>query len=342
MNGSRVSCRRPTADAASVEQRAMRMVETRVRPLRAVLGGCLVLLAGAPVVSAQAWLPPRGEAALTLGYARLWNTEQVNYLGESVFPGNTVWNTIALDLSYGVTDRFAVRLGVPFMISKYDGAYPHPPLGGVTPDDDGRWHSSFQDFTSDLRYRVTDGSWVVTPMVGFAVPTHHYLSYGRSAVGSDLVVGRFGVAVGRLLDPLLPDAYLQIHYMYAIPERVLGISHTSSNLDVELGYLLGSALNVRVMGFWKSTYGGWRLPVDFPPMTSADFLHHDQLESTDYFRLGGAVGYSITNAIDLNLYGYATVTARSDTNMKSFGVAITYSASPAQLLRKKRAAQKGQ
>jgi hypothetical protein len=176
-------------------------------------------------------------------------------------------------------------------------------------------------------------------MVGLVVPTHSYVSYGRNAVGSDLVVGRFGVAVGRLLDPLLPDAYLQVHYMYAIPEKVLGISHNSSNLDVELGYLVGPALNLRVVGFWKDTYGGWRLPIDFPPETSLDFLHHDQLESTDYFRLGGAVGYSITNAVDVNLYGYATITAKSDANMKSLGVAVTYAASPAQLIRKKRAAQ---
>jgi hypothetical protein len=305
---------------------------------RAALGGCLALLAAAAPVRAQAWLPPRGEAGATLGYARLWDTEQINYQGKGVFPGDTVWNAVALDLSYGVTDRFAVHVGVPFMISKYDGAYPHPPLGGVTPHDDGSWHSTFQDFTADLRYRLTGGSWAVTPMVGLVVPTHDYPSYGRSAVGSDLVVGRFGVAVGRLLDPLLPDAYLQVHYMYAIPEKVLGISHDSSNLEVDLGYLLGPALSLQVMGFWKETYGGWRLPVDFPPMTSLDFLHHDQLERTQYFRLGGSVAYMITSAMDLNFFFYSTVAARNDGNMTGLGVAFTFSASPAQLIRKRRAA----
>jgi hypothetical protein len=49
------------------------------------------------------------------------------------------------------------------------------------------------------------------------------------------------------------------------------------------------------------------------------------------------VAYSLTNALDINLFGYSTVSARSDVNMKSLGIALTWSASPAQLIRKKRA-----
>jgi hypothetical protein len=303
----------------------------------AVLEGGTVLLAGAATVSGQAWLPPKGEAAVTLGYSRMWATTHLNYQGDSVSPGDMIWNNVGVDLSYGVTDRFAVRLGVPLVASKYDGAFPHPPVGGISAQDDGKYHSRFQDIATELRYRVPAGSFAITPFVGLAVPTHDYPTFGHGAAGRGLVEGRFGVSVGRLLDPVLPDAYLQVRYTYAIPEKVIGISHNASQLGFDLGYLVGSSLTLRAIGGWQKTHGGWRTPVDLPPPTSPDFVHHDQLTRTEYFRLGGAVAYSITSAIDLNLYGYSTVTARSDVNMKALGVAFTWSASPAQLIRKKRA-----
>jgi hypothetical protein len=305
--------------------------------MNVILGG-LAWLTGTTAATAQAWLPPQGEAALTLGYNRMWATTHLDYQGNSVSPGDMIWNNVGLDVSYGVTDRFAVRMGVPFVISKYDGNFPHPPLAGVTAQDDGNYHCRFQDLTSELRFRVTTGSVAVTPFASLIVPTHDYPTYGHGAAGRGLVEGRFGVTAGRLLDPLLPDAYLQVRYTYGIPEKVLGISHNSSNLGFDLGYLVGSSLTVRALGAWQKTYGGWRAPIDFPPRTSADNLHHDQLLRAEYFRLGGAIAYSITSAIDINLYGYSTITGKNDVNMNSLGFAFTYSASPAQLIRKKRAA----
>src|SRR5262245_65732442 len=101
---------------------------------RAVLGGG-ALLAGATTASAQAWLPPKGEAAVTLGYSRIWATTHIDYQGNDVGPGDMIWNNVAVDLSYGVTNRFAVRLGVPFVTSKYDGASPHPVIGCIAAQD---------------------------------------------------------------------------------------------------------------------------------------------------------------------------------------------------------------
>jgi hypothetical protein len=314
------------------------MCGSRTFVLQAVMGFALAL-GGAASAAAQAWLPPRGEGALTLGYTRMWATHHLDYRGNPNSPGDMIWNNIGLDLSYGVTDRLAVRVNLPFVISKYDGAFPHPIIAGVSAEDDGEWHSRFQDVATEVRFRVTSGSLALTPFAGLVAPTHSYPSYGHGAAGKNLVEGRFGVTAGRLLDPLLPNAYLQVRYMYAVPEKVLGISHNSSNLGVDLGYLLGSSLTLRVLGAWQKTHGGWRAQVDFPARTSPDFLHHDQVQRTEYFRLGGAVAYSVTSALDVNLYGYSTVSAKSDINMKSLGVALTWSASPAQLIRRGRAAE---
>jgi hypothetical protein len=304
-----------------------------------VLGLGLVMVGGAASAAAQAWLPPRGEASVTLGYSRMWATGHLNHTGAFLSPGDMIWNNIGLDLSYGISDRLAVRVGLPFVISKYDGAFPHPPLAGVTAEDEGDWHSRFQDVTTELRYRITPGSLAITPFVGVVIPTHDYPFYGHGAVGRKLVEGRFGVTAGRLLDPVLPDAYLQVRYMLAVPEKVLGISHNSSNLGIDLGYLLGSSLTVRAIGMWQWTHGGWKVPIDWPAFNDPDYLVHDQVQRAEYFRLGGSVAYSITNALDVNLYGYSTISGKNDVNMKSLGVALTWSASPAQLIRRGRAAE---
>jgi len=312
---------------------------SRTLALRAMLGGGLACLAGATTATAQAWLPPRGEAAVSLGYSRMWATEHIDYQGNPLSPGDMIWNNVGLDLSYGLAERFALRVNLPYVISKYDGAFPHPPIGGVAAQDDGDWHGTFQDVTTELRYRVPAGSFAITPFVGLVVPTHSYPRYGHGAPGRQLVEGRFGVAAGRLLDPLLPDAYLQVRYTYAVPEQPLGISHNSSNLGVDLGYLVGPALTLRAIAAWQKTHGGWDVPIDWPARTSPAYLAHDQVNRTDYFRLGGGVAYSITNAIDVNLYGYSTISAKNDVNMKALGLALTWSASPAQLIRKGRAAE---
>ncbi len=107
-------------------------------------------------------------------------------------------------------------------------------------------------------------------------------------------------------------------------------------LAVETGYLLGPAFTVRFIGSWQKAHGGWRVPIDFPPLTSPQFQVHDQLNRTDYLRLGGGVSYSLTGSVDVNVYGYGTVWGRNDVNMRAFGASLTWSASPAQLIKKRR------
>jgi hypothetical protein len=303
----------------------------------------LLALAGMALAAAgnaraqQAWVPPKGEASLSLGFARNFASEHVDYLGNALSPGDMIWNNVATDLSYSVTDRLAVRVTPPpLVISKYEGAFPHPPVAGRTNLDDGAWHSTFQDFRGEVRFRATKGSLVVTPFAALIVPSHSYEYYGHPAAGRDLVEGQVGVVAGRLLDPLLPNAYVQVRYLYGIPEKALGISHDRSQLSFDVGYLIGSAFSVRFLGIWQVSHGGWRVPIDWPARTSPEFQVHDQLQPADYLQLGGAVSYALTGSVDVNLFGYATTYARSYVDMKGLGLSLTYSASPAQLIRKKR------
>ena len=99
-----------------------------MRVSRASVFGTLLLavltLAAAGTASAQAWLPPKGEAAFSLGWSRTWADHHIGYDGVIASPGDMIWNNAVSDLSYGVTDRLAVRVNIPFVTSKYVGTRP--------------------------------------------------------------------------------------------------------------------------------------------------------------------------------------------------------------------------
>ena len=300
----------------------------------------LLMLAAAGTVSAQAWLPPKGEAAFSLGWSRTWADHHLNYLGANVSPGDMIWNNAVSDLSYGVTDRLAVRVNIPFVTSKYVGAAPHPARPGLPPLDTGSWHSAFTDFRAEVRFKATTGALAVTPVVALVVPSHWYESMGHSAFGNNAVEGQFGVNVGRVLDPVLPNAYLQARYVYAVPEEWAGIRPTRSNVIFDLGYFVTGSLTVSVVGAYTKTHAGWRATVDFPPPTSPDFYNHDRLTKHDYFRFGGGASYALTGSIDVGLNYYTTLWARSDVNMSGFALSFTYGFSPAQVIKRNRDASR--
>jgi hypothetical protein len=297
---------------------------------------CALVLTFAANATAQAWVPPKGEASLSLGYAYVSASTHLDYRGNPVSPGDMMWHNAVSELGYGITNRLAARVSLPFVISKYHGQFPHRILPGRENLDDGSWHETFQDFLIETRFRATTGSLAITPSAGLIVPSHDYEYYGHGAAGRKLVEAQFAVAAGRLLDPILPSAYAQVRYMFAVPEKVLGISHNRSQLSFDVGYLLGPAFTVRMLGQWQRTHGGWKQPIDFPAPTSPSFQVHDQLSRSDYLRLGGGMSYSLTGSIDVNVFGYGTTSARSDVNMRGFGLSFTYSASPSQLIKKSR------
>jgi putative exporter of polyketide antibiotics len=124
--------------------------------------------------------------------------------------------------------------------------------------------------------------------------------------------------------------------MYAVPEKVWGISHNRSQVSFEAGYLLGAAFTIRALGSWGTSHGGWRQPIDWAGRTSIEMHSHDQLARTENFRLGGGISYSLTASMDVNVFGFGTVSGKNDVTTRGAGLSFTWSASPAQLIKKKR------
>ena len=95
------------------------------------------------------------------------------------------------------------------------GLFPH-----LLPIDNGDYHGALQDLHVGFRYNVRAHPFMLTPFLAVAFPSYHYEHFAHSAVGTDLWEVQIGMNVGKRFAPLLPNAFLQMRYSYAMVQRV--------------------------------------------------------------------------------------------------------------------------
>ena len=243
------------------------------------------------LVSAQAWLSPKGEGTVSLSYQDMLVTR---HMYEDSVPhdvGHVLAHSLTLDVDYSLADNLAVRVAIPFVDARYYGAKPHQ-----LPEDNGLYHSTFQDFTTDVRYNVTKRHLVVTPFFRAVVPSNSYTYFGHSAAGRDLREYHLGTNLGRSLGPILPRAFLQAQYSYAFVERVLGFAPNRSNAEFQLGDFLSHRLSVLATGQGMYTHSGVDLNFNLfhAGLPSDQWIHHDQISKARLFDLGGGTSFAVT------------------------------------------------
>lgn len=258
------------------------------RPAR-VLYSFLVITS---CLSAQAWLLPQGEGTVSLSYQNLYVHDHAFSLGDAHDVGHILSHALFLDVDYSLTDRLAVRFAVPYVVGKYYGPRPHQ-----LPLDDGTYHSTFQDFTFDVRYNVSRRPVVFTPYFRAVIPSNNYPYFAHSAAGRDLREYHLGANFGRRLDPILPKAYLQARYSYAFVERVLGIAPNRSNAEFQLGYFLTPRLSLLGMGQWMYTHSGVEIDWNLfhGGLVGDQWIHHDQIAKSSLLDQGGGFAYAVTS-----------------------------------------------
>jgi hypothetical protein len=302
----------------------------------------MLLVLPAHSVLAQAWLPPQGEGSISLLYQDVLIKDHY-FTTTPIDRGHIQGNTLLADLTYGVTDRFAVTVSIPWVTSAYTGNFPHPLasdlLAGVSPAranpiDNGTYHSTFQDFHFDVRYNVTKRGVVLTPFVGSIVPSHDYAYFAHAAAGRDLSEIQVGFFASKLLDSLVPGLFVQGRYSYGFTEQVLDISHNRSNMDFEVGYFVAPRLRVLALTTGQVTHGGIDLAppacqtCPIPPLPALLLAHHDQISRDNLLNLGGGVSYALGERIDLFGSMIHTVAARNGHAIDqglSFGLSWSFS-----------------
>lgn len=286
----------------------------------------------APPAAAQAWLAPRGEASFSLGYSNVFVKDHFYDSGQRFDHGRVYSHTVSPVLGYAVTDRLTLSLGVPpLVMARYSGVNPH-----ALPIDDGRYKPALQDLSAELRFSVLRQPIAITPFVAGSVPSHHYEYLGHSAIGRDEWNAQVGVNAGWRMDPLLPDAYLHARYTYTFAQKIIGISHDASNVDVELGYFVTPALTVRGLSAWQIGHGGLGLGTG-QLKAPLNFLHHDQVTNVHSFNIGAGAAYALTRNLDLFGGWFKTLSGRNGHAVNrglSLGFSVNFS--PAQLVRRMR------
>ncbi len=251
---------------------------------------CAVLLIPG-LVSAQAWLLPKGEGTVSFSYQNLYVTDHAYENSDAHDIGHILAHALTLDVDYSLTDKLAVRVAVPFIDSRYYGTKPHQ-----LPTDDGTYHSTFQDFTTDVRYNLTKRRVVLTPFFRAVVPSNSYTYFAHSAAGRDLREYHFGANAGRRLNPWIPRAYVQAQYSYALVERVLGIAPNRSNYEFQLGYFLTRRFSLLATGQGMYTHSGVNLDFNLfhAGLPTDQWTHHDQIAKASLFDFGGGTSFALS------------------------------------------------
>lgn len=285
----------------------------------AALAG-FALAAGPAPASAQAWVPAQGEGAVSVLYQDLFVRDHFLAGGGRLDRGHIRSNNLLFDLTYGLTDELTVTVAAPFVRARYSGTFPHP-----TAQDNGEAHSGFQDLRFAARYKLFDGPVTITPFVGTTMPSHGYEYFAHAAYGTRVRELEVGSYVARMLGARLPGVFVQARYAYAFTQRIAGVDHDRSSLDLEVGYFVRPALRVFVLGTGQKTHGGidtpdagWRaMPADLAP-------HHDRIARLEMLDVGGGAQYSLTKSIDV--FG-SFVTSLAGRNSHALARGITVGAS---------------
>jgi hypothetical protein len=276
--------------------------------------GAVITLAGlavapllAPRANAQAWVPEKGTGDISVAYQNFYTAEHSLGDGSRVNSGKVRVNGMVQALDFGLTDKLALSVSLPYGWGKYAGPVPHQ-----LPIDDGNYHGTAQDWNLSLRYNVRTRPLQVTPFFRIVIPSHHYEHFAHSAVGSQLHEAQFGVAVGRRLSPFLLNAYFQARYSFSFTaERLASVRPLRSRFDGEFGYLLTRRLAVRGLLLTLFSHNGYNFPQDYPPAlrvpSNERWVHHDQVSQVNSVNVGGGVSFEL--APNWSLYSSVIRTA---------------------------------
>jgi len=253
---------------------------------------------------AQAWLPAKGEGNVSVLFSNTLSTR--HYLPDVAYDrGHIDANTMLFDVTYGVSDRMAVTVGLPMVTSRYRGSFPHRPITL----DDGNWHTSAQDFRLNVRYNAFRGPVHITPFIGSYLPANDYEYFAHAAPGRQLKEMATGVSAGRLFAEL--GLVLQGQYAFNFSQGALDYSRRFSTASVESAYFLTTRLRLMASASGRIGHTGIDLPVNGALLTPDQFLHHDQISRESFFNVGGGTAITLTDTTDLFVAYSRTVTGRN-------------------------------
>ena len=249
---------------------------------------------------AQAFLPAKGEGSVGFSFQDISSQGHLLSNGSRLSAFQSRSLTQVFDVEYGLTNRIALSAQLAYVNSKYTGK--EAPLNPQPRElDDGKYHGTPQDFRLDVRYNILRKPLFVTPFAAAIVPSHRYGVIGEAAPGRKLREFLMGAYAGRLLNPILPRAYLHGAYSYSFVEREFaGVSLNRSNLDLQVGHALTRSASANFLWRRQWTHGGLSFDEIFAPsQLSVIFVNHDRLTRANFQHVSAGASYSLPRQVDL-------------------------------------------
>ena len=88
---------------------------------RLLFASAIAVLLSPASASAQAFTPPPRVGSVTLSWQWVDNTGHILTDGTFIPGGESVTTSVLAEVDYGVTERFAATVGVPFIFARYTG-----------------------------------------------------------------------------------------------------------------------------------------------------------------------------------------------------------------------------
>jgi hypothetical protein len=244
-------------------------------------------------------VPGKGHGDVAIALQNLFIEEHTISDGTRNKVGTITTNSAFLNFDYGLTDRLAVTVGIPFKSSKYVGPRPHNPANlyddhGQYFIDDGDFHAGWQDLSVSLRYAWVRKKWMVTPYITTGTPLRDYTTFGHAAVGTGQWRVEAGVSAGRQFSGVFRNLYFVGGIGYAWMQPVdRTVNHAT--LSAELGWFISPTLSVHANLSRQKTFNGFEFPQDFPNQKDDHYFYHDMNLRNDYLNAGIGIDWQATD-----------------------------------------------
>ena len=293
---------------------------------RTVLSVATLVLVVPAYSRAQAILPEKGEGSVSMLFTNSLATK--HYLPTTAFDrGHIDANSLLVDFTFGLSDRVAVSVSLPFVATRYRGGSPHLLENGQRALlDDGSWHVTPQDLRFGVRYNLIQRGVVITPFVGTVTPSHRYDFFAHASPGRATKEILAGVSAARVFTG--SGIFVQGRYALGVGERILGSRPRHSEGQVEIGYFLTDS--VRLVGIASGRYGHTGIDITTSARSTLpweQYYNHDRIAREHALNTGGGVSLTLSDSIDVFASVLTTVAARNSHGMKyslTAGVSWTF------------------
>jgi hypothetical protein len=259
-------------------------------------------------------VPARGTGTMGVSVQHITITERDLTIVRQEF-GEITLRAAYFELDYGLTDRLALDVTLPYKSNRYVGDQPHDPRlllddHGEEFLDDGQYHSNWGDFGVNLRWLWRSDPIAVTPFVGYYRPASNYPLFTETQAGTGQWRVDVGVNVGGRLGQPTRNLFWQAGFAYSYMEKTYPsdaparrVNH--SLISAEIDWMATPRITA-FLALTRLTPHNALEFVDFLPgiFTSDLFYYHDRLLPWEYTTWAAGMSYEASEQLSLSLsYG---------------------------------------